>query len=71
MNADQQTMNEMAALLKERNALRSQVRELREALREVVDATAGIDQPDQLEGYGIPPERAEEICALAQTKDQS
>ncbi len=36
MNADQQIMNEMAALLKERNELRSQVRELREALEKTV-----------------------------------
>jgi hypothetical protein len=36
------------------------------ALFEVVDAVASIDRPWKLQGYGIEPRRAEEICEIAE-----
>ena len=36
------------------------------ALFEVVDGVASVDKPWDLEGYGIAPKRAEEICELAE-----
>jgi hypothetical protein len=38
---------------------------LASALFEVVDAVASLDKPWDLQGYGIQPKRAEEICELA------
>jgi hypothetical protein len=35
------------------------------ALFEVIDAIAGLDRPWDLQGYGITPKRAEQICELA------
>jgi hypothetical protein len=35
------------------------------ALFEVVDAVASVDKPWDLQGYGIEPKRAEQICELA------
>ena len=36
------------------------------ALFELVDAVAGLDRPWDLQGYGIEPKRAEQICELAE-----
>lgn len=47
-------------------AMAAEIVKLRKALTEVLDALGAIDRPWELQGFGIPALRAEEICELVE-----
>ncbi len=58
-------MNNPVAMAQDIAKLKARCAKLEVALFEVVESVASVSKPWDLEGYGIKPKRAEEICELA------